>query len=187
MQELACGFKDVADEFNIEIIGGDTISNTKLDITITIISKTKKPLMRNGAKMGDIVAYSGSLGKSQKDLKNLLNLGKINKKSKFVDIKLRDNFVYKTQNYLSSGMDISDGLFSDLDKLCKANKLGIKLNKKINKNIGCSGEEDEMLVTFNIKDKKKILRYSKQTRTPITIIGSISRNRYNNRCKAHHF
>ena len=45
MQELARGFKDVAREFDIEIIGGDTISNTKLDITITIVSKTKKTII----------------------------------------------------------------------------------------------------------------------------------------------
>lgn len=42
MQELALGFKNVASQYGIEIIGGDTISNTKLDITITIISHTKK-------------------------------------------------------------------------------------------------------------------------------------------------
>ena len=36
MRELAMGFKDVASKYAVEIIGGDTISNTKLDITITI-------------------------------------------------------------------------------------------------------------------------------------------------------
>ena len=36
MKELVSGFKDVASKFGVEIIGGDTISNTKLDITITI-------------------------------------------------------------------------------------------------------------------------------------------------------
>ena len=33
MRELVSGFKDAADKFGIEIIGGDTISNIKLDIT----------------------------------------------------------------------------------------------------------------------------------------------------------
>jgi len=45
MQELANGFKQVANRYNIDIIGGDTISNTKLDITITIISHTTKSLL----------------------------------------------------------------------------------------------------------------------------------------------
>ena len=83
MKELACGFNDVANEFDVEIIGGDTISNTKLDITITIISKTDKPLLRNKVKENNLLAYTGDLGRSKKDLKKLLYGGKINKNSKF--------------------------------------------------------------------------------------------------------
>ena len=41
LEELSKGFKKAAREFGIQIIGGDTISNEKLDISITIISKTK--------------------------------------------------------------------------------------------------------------------------------------------------
>ena len=36
MRELAQGFEDVAAEYGAEIVGGDTISNIKLDITITV-------------------------------------------------------------------------------------------------------------------------------------------------------
>ena len=36
--------KKAARDFNFEIIGGDTIENSKLDISITIVSKTKKIL-----------------------------------------------------------------------------------------------------------------------------------------------
>jgi thiamine-monophosphate kinase len=42
LKELASGFQKVAKEYGITIIGGDTISNVKLDISITIISQTKK-------------------------------------------------------------------------------------------------------------------------------------------------
>lgn len=187
MRELACGFKEVASEFAIEIIGGDTISNTKLDITITIISKTKKPLLRIGAKIGDIFAYTGKLGNSKKDLKRLLSGGKIHKKSKFVNVKLRDKFINNSQRFLSSGMDISDGLFSDLSKLSKANSIGYKFIQKINKNLGCSGEEYEMLVSFNIRDRKAVIRRAEQSRTPLSIIAVGQRVKYINRCKSHHF
>ena len=187
MRELACGFNEVADKFGVEIIGGDTISNIKLDITITIISTTKQPLLRTGTKVNDIFAYTGKLGDSSKDLKKLLNGGKIHKNSKFVNIKLREKFIKNSSKFLSSGMDISDGLFSDLNKLSKSSKVGCKFLNIINKDIGCSGEEYEMLISFSPRDKKTLIRRAQQSRTPLNIFGVASRVKYINRCKSHHF
>ncbi|WP_348653041.1 thiamine-phosphate kinase [uncultured Sulfurimonas sp.] len=185
--ELAEGFLEVAKEYDVEIIGGDTISNTKLDITVTIISKTKKPLLRLGVRKGYLLAYTGELGKSAKELKKLFNLGEIHKQSKFIDIKLRRNFIKNTSRYLKAGMDISDGLFSDLDKLAKANAIGFTFTKKIDKKTACSGEEYEMLVAFDKRDRKTLYRLAKVSRTPLTIFGYATRKKFTNRCKAHHF
>ncbi|MDD3835973.1 MAG: thiamine-phosphate kinase [Sulfurimonas sp.] len=187
MRDLVRGFTDVAKKFDIEIIGGDTISNIKLDITITIISQTAKPLLRRGLKKAYLLAHTGILGRSKKDFLKLRNLGKIHTKSKFVNIQLRDKFIQKSSRYLSSGMDISDGLFSDLDKLASINKLGFRFFKKISKRVACSGEEYEMLVAFDKRYIKAIKRVAIQTRTPLNIFASSARMRYTNRCKAHHF
>lgn len=70
MRDLARGFQDACAKYGVEIIGGDTIGNTKLDITVTVISKTTRPLMRKGLKRGDLIVYSGTLGRSAKSLKN---------------------------------------------------------------------------------------------------------------------
>ena len=187
MVELANGFKDVAKEYDISIIGGDTISNIKLDITITIISRTSKPLLRKGARINDLFAYTGKLGESKKNLTSLLNGAKLHKNSKFFNIKLRDDFVSKTTRFLNAGMDISDGLFSDLDKLSSINRIGIEFFKVIPKRIGCSGEEYEMLISFDKRMRKTVIRRAKQTRTSLTIFAHAKRNKYTNRCKAHHF
>jgi len=187
MNNLASGFIDAADKFGIKIIGGDTISNTKLDITITIISKTDRPLLRKGIKPGYLLAYTGSIGRSAKELKKLMNLGTIHKKSKFIDVQLRDKFISKTSRFLSSGMDISDGLFSDLDKLASTCRVGFKFNAKIPKQIGCSGEEYEMLIAFDKRYIKAVKRYATLTRTPLNIFASSARVKYVNKCKAHHF
>ncbi len=187
MRELARGFLDVAKEFNLEIIGGDTISNTKLDITITIISESNRPLLRKGIKANYMLAYTGKLGSSSKDLKKLFNLGKINQKSKFVNIKLQTKFIQNSSRVLKSGMDISDGLFSDLDKLSQANSIGFKFIKPIPKSIGCSGEEYEMLVAFDKRARKSLLRRASQSRTELNIFAVSKREKYSNRCKAHHF
>ncbi len=186
-KKLASGFILVAKKYGVKIIGGDTISNTKLDITVTIISKTKKPLFRKGMKNNHLLAYTGKIGDSKKELKKLLNGGKIDKQSKFKNIILRDKFISKTQKYLSAGLDISDGIFSDLGKLSTINHLGFKFLQHIPKDIGCSGEEYEMLIAFSQRNKKAVLRRAKQTRTPLTIFAKAKRKRYTNRCKANHF
>ena len=187
MKEISSGFMQAAKRYNIDIIGGDTISNTKLDISVTIISKTKTPLLRRGMKEGHLLAYTGRLGESKKELTKLLRGGTIHSRSKFRNIILRDKFVAQTTRYLSAGMDISDGLFSDLGKLSSVNSLGYGFAKKISKSIGCSGEEYEMLISFDPRKKKAVQRRAAQTRTPITIFAKATRKRYTNRCKAHHF
>ncbi|MFT7002693.1 MAG: thiamine-monophosphate kinase [Sulfurimonas sp.] len=187
MRELVSGFEDAAAKYGVEIIGGDTISNTKLDITITIVSYTRKPLFRSGLRHGYLLAYTGRLGASLKDLYTLSNLGKIHSKSKFVNIELRDKFINNSRRFLSSGMDISDGLFSDLDKLSNVNKLGFKFYKKISNKIACSGEEYEMLIAFDKRHRKAVIRRAAQVRTPLNIFAKSARVRYASRCKAHHF
>lgn len=187
MRDLARGFKETADLYGMEIIGGDTISNSKLDITITIISKVKKPLFRSGLKKGYLVAYTGTLGSSLKDLRKLLNLGSVHKKSKFVDIHLRQKFIQNASRFLSSGMDISDGLYSDLKKLSDVNRIGFKFKNKIAKAVGCSGEEYEMLVAFKKKDKLAVLRRAAVSRIKLNVFATSARVKYTNRCKSHHF
>ena len=187
MRSLAKGFMDSASAHGVEIIGGDTISNTKLDITITIVSQTKKPLLRTGLRKNYLLAYTGVLGRSLKDLRKLTNLGKIHSKSKFVDIHLRAKFMQNAGRFLRSGMDVSDGLFSDLKKLSEANSIGFRFLKKIDKRVGCSGEEYELLVAFDKRDKKTLQRRARLSRVKLNIIASSARVKYTNRCKAHHF
>jgi len=186
-KELAEGFKEAAEFYNMEIIGGDTIANTKLDITVTVVSRSKKPLFRKGMREGDLLAYTGELGKSAKELKRLLRGGRIHKKSKFRSIKLRDRFVGTARRFLNCGMDISDGLFSELEKLSQINKKGFSFLQPVPRSVGCSGEEYEMLVCFDPRNKKAIIRRAKQTRTLLHIFARAQRGGYKNICKRHHF
>lgn len=187
MIELSAGLKDAASRYGVQIIGGDTISNTKLDISVTIVSETRNPLIRVGLKEGDIIAYTGQIGKSARDLRYLLSGGKIHTKSRFAFPLLRQAFVQKGRRSLRCGMDISDGLFSDIGKLCGINRKGVKFDSKIPKRIGCSGEEYEMLIAFSPKKYKAIRAIAKQTRTKVTAVARVIRGSYIHRCKRHHF
>ena len=195
--ELANGIKSATKKFNVEIIGGDTIANDKLDITVTLVGeveKNNKPLYRKNIKNGDLVAYTGTLGTTKKDLDKLLKSKKINsKKSKFTNIQNFDvpisyKFIQKIRPYLSAGMDISDGIFTDLERLANLNNLNFKFDKKISKKIGCSGEEYELLFTFPKRNLKKLTKLFKNSKHKFTVFATATKQgKYINRCQPHHF
>lgn len=187
LKELAKGFKKVAKEFGIEIIGGDTISNIKLDISVTIISKTKKPILRSGIKKDDLLCYTGSLGSSKRDLEKLFLGEKISKKSKFIKPKLNAEFFYKISKYVNASMDISDGLFFELERMSKQSKVGFEFFEKIDKDIGCSGEEYELLFSFDKKHKEKIEKLAKKYDVPLNIFAKAVKGKYSCECANHHF
>lgn len=187
MGELSRGLGECADAYGVEIIGGDTIANAKLDISVTIISDTVQPLMRQGLKIGDKIAYTGTIGQSAKELRYLMAGGKVHTKSRFVKPILRQKFIRDSRPHLRCGMDLSDGLMSDLEKLCISGRVGIRFEEKIPKRIACSGEEYEMLIAFSPREEKAIRRIALRTRTPIRIVATVQRGKFVNRCKRHHF
>ncbi len=185
--ELASGFKKIAKKFNIEIIGGDTISNNKLDISITIISTTNKAVYRTGTKEGDFVCYTGKLGSVKKDLDRLHCGKKIKKNSKFIKPKLNDKFFYEIAPYINSALDISDGLFFELERLSQSNNIGFDFFDTITKEVGCSGEEYEILFTFDPKKVKTIIKIAKKYDISLNIFAKTSNGKYKCDCKSHHF
>jgi len=187
LKDLAKGFKKVAKQYNIEIIGGDTISNDKLDISITIISTTKQPIYRTGTKKDNLVCYTGKLGDVKKDLNRLFDGKKISKKSKFIKPKLNPKFFYAIAPYINSALDISDGLFFELERLSKANHIGFDFLYHINKDIGCSGEEYEILFTFDKKHKKTIKNLAEKHKVKLNIFAKANNKSYQKQCKDHHF
>ena len=188
LHELSSGFEEISKKYNIEIIGGDTTSGNKLMISVTIISQSSKPVYRNGMKKGDFIAYTGKLGDSKKELNKLLREGKLNSKSRFITPQLKADFFYEASRYVTAGLDISDGLSKDLSRLCKSSgNLNAKFFKKLSKRILCSGEEYEMLFSFNPINLAKIKSLAKKHKTPITIFAKACRGKYTSTCKENHF
>ena len=187
LDQLALGFQKVAQQFDIEIIGGDTIANEKLDISITIVSKTTKAVYRTGTQVGDFICYTGELGSVKKDLECLLKNKKIDKKSKFIKPKLRAEFFYEIAPFINSALDISDGLFFELERLSDANTIGFDFFDIIDKKVGCSGEEYEILFSFDPKEVEKISEIAKKHAVPLNIFAKAIDGNYTNECKSHHF
>ena len=187
IDEIVDSIHKTAKEFGCEIIGGDTIAGKRLDFSITIISKSQNPLTRKGLKEGDLLAYTGSLGESQRDLNRLFNGEKIASDSRFIEPILRQEFIEKAQQYLSVGMDISDGLFSDTNKLLDYNNIGFESIIEISYDIGSSGEEYEMLVGFDVNNLNKILEIVNKLDMDLTIFAKVINNNKRFESVKHHF
>lgn len=185
--ELQKGLKKAAKKYNIQIIGGDTIANTKLDLSITIISKTDKPIYRKGLKKGQLLAYTGTLGSSLRDLNRLFAGEKVASNSKFYVPKLRDAFMYEAAEYMSFCMDISDGLHKELERVSEINGVGYEFLNPISKDAACSGEEYELLFGFDEVDLPKIMEISKATKTKVTVFAKAVKGSFVSACKEWHF
>lgn len=188
IRELVKAMKDTAQKYECTIIGGDTVSSQKLNISITIISTSSKPLKRAGMMSDDLIAYTGEIGQSKVDLEKLFNGEVISQNSRFYLPNLRDKFVAQSRELINCGMDISDGLFCDTNKLLNTNKYGLLILKDISPKIGESGEEYEMLISFNIKNKTRILEIASALDLKLTIFAkACSKNNFRYPCKSHHF
>ncbi len=187
IDELTQSMETTAKTYGCEIIGGDTVGGDKLHLSITIISKSENPLLRTGLQEGDLLAYTGILGESKRDLNRLFKGKKIADNSRFFEPTLRADFIGKARPYLRVGMDISDGLYCDTNKLLDINKYGFKILKTINDEIGFSGEEYEMLIGFKKEDLEAILSIANTLNLPLTVFAEVASNDNRFSCKSHHF
>ena len=84
-------------------------------------------------------------------------------------------------------MDISDGLFCDTNKLLDMNKYGFESLLSIDNEVGLSGEEYEMLVSFSEEELDKVVAMAEETNTPLTVFAKVVENDERFRCDSHHF
>jgi thiamine-monophosphate kinase len=119
---------------NLKLIGGDTTrSEEKLFISITVFGRasSKNLKFRNNAKVDDLICVAGNIGYAHIGLISLEQ--KIETISKFRKYSCSPKALIKEAIWLSknmgisSMMDISDGLYIDLSKLCKASGVGAKI------------------------------------------------------------
>ena len=187
IDELTQSMEDTAKEFGCEIIGGDTIGGDKLHLSITIVSESDRPLLRTGLQKGDLLAYTGTLGQSKRDLDALFRGENIPDDSRFLDPILRVEFISKARALLRTGMDISDGLYCDTNKMLDINKYGFDLFDDISDEIGYSGEEYEMLVSFAPEHYSDVMKIAEETNTALTVYAKVTNNNDRFPCKSHHF
>lgn len=125
------GFSDLANQYNVQLIGGDTTRGT-LSITVQIMGSVieGQALTRSAAQVGDAIYVTGVLGDAALGLRSLsesLPVTEVNKAALLEALNKpipRINEARDLYPYLHSAIDISDGLAADLSHIIKASKVG---------------------------------------------------------------
>lgn len=117
-QAVTGGLLDLADQFQVSLVGGDTCSwNGGLVVNVTVNGSLLKPqpLLRSGARAGDSILVTGSLGGSI-----LRHHWAFTPRCHAIDLIL--------QSYsINAATDISDGLARDLRNVTDASSVGAVL------------------------------------------------------------
>ena len=184
------GFRADIRFFKLNLIGGDTtktLDKTVLSLTIFGDLINDKFIKRSSARSSDHIYVSGTIGDSALGLhckkKAKVNILKKHKEFLF-NRYLKPNPRIDLINYInknaSASTDISDGLYSDLDNICRASNLGADINfnsvplsnaaraiitkyPKLNKLILSGGDDYEVLFTGRdgLDRNKKITKIGK--------------------------
>lgn len=131
LNEFARGFFEIANQFDIDLIGGDTTRGPLMISTVVygLLHRNQGGLLRSAAKPGDLIYVTGTLGDAgcalaQRQKNQPIDpylLKRLNRPTPRVKI---GNIL---SHIASSAIDISDGLAADLHKILQASQVGANI------------------------------------------------------------
>ncbi|GAB7043354.1 MULTISPECIES: thiamine-phosphate kinase [Catenuloplanes] len=133
-EELADGLSEEAESVGASVVGGDMSASPTLTIAVTALGDMHglQPVVRSGARPGDILAMAGRVGFAGAGY-TVLSRGFRTPKL-LVDAYRRPQVPYRQgpiANRLgaTSMIDISDGLLADLGHVAKASRVAIDVHR----------------------------------------------------------
>ncbi len=195
IEAVYTGIQKACKAYGVSLIGGDTTAAQRMTITVTVIGEADEDAIvyRHGAHIDDIVCVTGDLGASYAGLRVLLEQRAALQKSGLDFVPALDGFRYVIQRHLtptprltaldvlakagvkpSAMIDISDGLASEIEHICRQSHCGASLKATdlpIHKETRDTaahfsqdadtyalygGEDYELLMTIRPDDWKKI-------------------------------
>jgi thiamine-monophosphate kinase len=196
LQPFAQGFFDEAQANDVDWVGGDTTSGP-LNMSVTIMGEVSADhvLRRDGAKLGDDIWVSGTIGDAAMGLavlKNQVRYGsedqdycvrRLEQPTARVDLGLR------LAGLAHSAIDLSDGLMADLGHILKASGIGADLylaqlplsaalkncpySAQVREVILGGGDDYELCFTASADSEEAIQKAASYAHTPVTKIGKV--------------
>jgi len=127
VEEFAAGLYAAADEHGVALIGGDTTQGDVVVATVHITGEVEadRALLRSGAKIGDTIYVTGTLGDGAAGLALIQD----NRHDDFLCARFlrpaaRIEMGSRLSGRANAAIDISDGLIGDLKKMLDASGAG---------------------------------------------------------------
>ena len=127
------GFRELGARFGVELAGGDTAEcegGVVADVVVVGAVKRGRALLRSGARVGDGVYVTGRLGGSAVELAGMaagLAAGGVTGargRQTFPEPRVEVGLALARRGGVGACMDLSDGISSDLRRMCEASGRG---------------------------------------------------------------
>lgn len=138
LDEFLGGLRRASRRFGCVLAGGDTTRRTEILVNITVAGevRTGNAGLRSGAHPGDLIYVSGNLGEAELGLQILRRSRRtanqkdpLLEKHLYPEPRLALGQWLANKRLASAMMDLSDGLSSDLPRLCAASRAGARLER----------------------------------------------------------
>ncbi len=201
LDEFLRGLRRAAMRFGCVLVGGDTTRRKDILINVTVVGevRTGRAVLRAGARPGDVLFASGRLGGAELGLRQIREskrradrLDPLLRRHLYPEPRLALGRWLAEKRLASAMMDLSDGLSTDLPRLCAASGVGARLEAtklpvvQIPKNgrlrncdplqLALHGGDDYELLFAVPQRKLKHIPHSLHG-IPITALGEITKDR----------
>jgi len=121
------GAQDACEEAGARLVGGDLDSSSELFLTSTALGEAARPVLRTGARPGDLLCLSGPLGRTAAALR-FFEQGRLEEANRLFRFTPRVREGLRLSPLATSMIDLSDGLAHSVHLLARASDVGFKLD-----------------------------------------------------------